>query len=173
MFENETDWKSATTVICDILRGSSSLAVQTRSSQAENGRQRSQSLSWRYEQTQPHHVGPDPASALFSSGHLRDVLTRMSASDFFFAYEAVPDLELTAHIDAALSEFSSIDLTLVKLTVGSVALTWLLVSLGSPRDLVLWKMKYHLRKAQLFDPSSSIDAGPKADLGASAQNFDR
>ena len=169
MFENEADWKSATTVICDILRGSSSLAVQTRSSRAESGRQRSQSSSWRYEQTQPHHVGPDLTSALFSPGHLRDVLTRMSASDFFLAYEAAPDLELTAQIDAALSEFSSIDLTLVKLTVGSVALTWLLVSLGSSRDLVLWKMKYHLRKAYFLGLSSPNDADPKPDRGASAQ----
>lgn len=80
----------------------------------------------------------------------------MSASDFFLAYEAVPDLELTAQIDAALSEFSSIDLTLVKLTVGSVTLTWLLVSLGSSRDLVLWKMKYHLRKAHFLGPSSPM-----------------
>ena len=75
----------------------------------------------------------------------------MATSEIFLAYEAAPDLDLNPDMDAALSEFSSIDVTLVKLTVGSVALSWLLVSLGSPRDLLLWKIKYHLRKSKLSD----------------------
>jgi hypothetical protein len=171
MFENEIDWKSATRLICDILRGSSSLAVQHRSSHMEGVRKGAQSSGWRYEQTQPHQIALDNASTLFSPGHLRDVLERMSVSEIFFAYEATLDLELTPDMDGALSEFSSIDLTLVKLTVGSVALAWLLVSLGSPRDLVLWKMKYHLRKAKLIDSSPRDDARSVTDQRELAQCF--
>jgi len=151
MFDTESDWKSAINLICDILRGSSSLEVQIRSSLNEGDSKRTRSSGWRYEQTQPHQIARNAPLTLFSPEHLRDLLERMASSEIFLAYEAASDLDLNPDMDAALSEFSSIDVTLVKLTVGSVALSWLLVSLGSPRDLLLWKIKYHLRKSKLSD----------------------
>ena len=148
-FEHEGDWKSATTLICDVMRGSASLAVESRSSVLVGEERQTHFSKWRYEQKQPHRSVPSSAPRLFSPQQLQEALEKIADSEVFFAYETFPEAALGPTADASLAQFSSAQITLVTLTVGTVVTSWALVSLGSPRDLILWKMKYHLREATL------------------------
>ncbi|MET0747735.1 MAG: hypothetical protein ABWY49_06060, partial [Rhizobium sp.] len=136
MFEREADWSNATTLICDVLRGSSTLAVETRHSGDSTDGRVAHFSSWAYEQTQAHGFVSDSAPRLFSIDHLRNTLGKMSEAENLFVYETSFDLHL-GDVSEALSEFSSINVSVVKLTVGSVVLSWMLVSLDHPRDLIL------------------------------------
>jgi hypothetical protein len=145
MFQREADWKSATALICDVMRGSASLSVQSRSSVLVGEDRQTYSSKWRYEQKQPHRLAPSSAPRLFSPQQLRETLEKIADAKIFLAYEVLPEAALGATADASLAKFSSAEITLVTLTVGAVITSWALVSLGNPRDLILWKMKYHLR----------------------------
>jgi hypothetical protein len=145
MFQREADWKSATALICDVMRGSASLSVESRSSALVGEERQTYSSKWRYEQKQPHRLAPSSAPRLFSPPQLRESLEKIADAEIFLAYEVLPEAALGPTADASLAQFSSAEITLVTLTVGAVITSWALVSLGNPRDLILWKMKYHLR----------------------------
>lgn len=145
MFEREVDWKKATVLICDIMRGSAALEVQSHTSVASEGGRTAQSSSWRYEQTQAHQLTPYTTPRLFSLDHLRELLDQMSKAEIVYVYETSGGEQLRAEVEDALLEFAAIEVTVVKLAVGFEHLSWILISLHQPRDLILWKMKYHLR----------------------------
>lgn len=145
MFEREADWKNATTLICDVMRGSASLAMESRSSTMVGDKPQTHSAKWHYEQTQPHRAEPSSGPRLFSLEQLRECLAKMEGEENFLAYEASPGASFGATADGSLAQFSSAKITLVTLKVGTVVTSWALVSLGNARDLILWKMRYHLR----------------------------
>lgn len=148
MFQREADWKNAATLICDVMRGSASLAMESRASTMVGGQRQTHSARWHYDQTQPHRAVPS-APRLFSPEQLRDCLATMADRENFLAYEASPGSTLGPSAEASLDQFSSAEITLVTLRVGTVITSWALVGLGNSRDLVLWKMRYHLRDVAL------------------------
>lgn len=148
MFQQEADWKNATKLICDVLRGSGSLAVECHSSTIEKGERQTHFSSWSYTQTQPHRAARLCEPRLFSLEHLEAILSHMSNGDVF-AYEVSDAQSLGPEPKEAFAKFSAISLSLVRLVVGEVAPSWILVSLANPRDLILWKMQYHLRDIRL------------------------
>jgi len=149
MFEKEADWKIATKLICDLLRGSGSLAVTRHSSLTEDGERRHRFSSWHYSQTQAHGEGQDSEPRLFTLEQLGETLTKMSEAGVAYAYETSGVENFSDDVDSKLREFSAIKATLVQLVIGDVRMSWVLVGLSNPRDLILWKMQYHLRNAWL------------------------
>lgn len=149
MFEKEADWKSATMLICDLLKGSGSLAVERHSSTIVDGERRHDFSSWQYSQTQAHGKGQASNPRLFTLDQLEDTLTRMSEADVAFAYETSGFESFSDNVEGNLLDFSAIKATLVRLVIGDVRMSWTLIGLSNPRDLILWKMQYHLRDVRL------------------------
>ena len=149
MFSREANWKAAVAVICDVMRGSSKLSVETHVSAAAGPERRTDFSNWSYEQTQPFRVAEPPVPRLFTIEHLRDILLGMSKADIFYVYEVNASARLGPDLERSLADFSSIEVSLVTLTVGDVVMAWVLVSLGQARDDILWKMQYHLRNGRL------------------------
>ncbi len=149
MFENEADWKSATKLICDLLQGSGSLAVERHSSAIVDGERRHDVSSWQYSQKHAHGKGQAFYPRLFTLDQLEDTLRRMSEADVDFAYETSGFERFSDSIEGRLLDFSTIKATLVQLVIGDVRMSGTLIGLSNPRDLILWKMQYHLRDVQL------------------------
>ena len=149
MFSRQADWKAAVTVICDVMRGTSAIAVETHASSAKDSQRQTEVSKWRYEQTQPFRSSEATTHRLFTLEQLRGVLTDMSDADLFYVYEIDPAARFASGIENSLADFSSIEVSFVTLSVGDAVMAWVLVTLGQPRDLILWKMKYHLRDASL------------------------
>ena len=88
MFKQEADWSNAITVISDVMRGSSALSVETRSSGREELGNRTHFSRWRYEQVQPHRGSADASPRLFTDDHLATFLEELGSAKILFAYQA-------------------------------------------------------------------------------------
>ena len=73
----------------------------------------------------------------------------MSEADVAFAYETSGLERFSDNVEGKLLDFSAIKATLVQLVIGDVRMSWTLIGLNNPRDLILWKMQYHLRNVQI------------------------
>ncbi|WFS01530.1 hypothetical protein [Rhizobium tumorigenes] len=145
MFKREADWKLATKLICDVMRGTATLRVETHSSSIDNGDRKNLFSAWSYNQNQPHQASPSSELRLFSLDHLEKLLVQMPKADMYFAYETPDFQRLGLEAEEALSNFSEILVSSVQLVVGDVSMSWVLVSTRNPRDIILWKMQYHLK----------------------------
>ena len=106
MFSREANWKAAVTVICDVMRGSSKLSVETHVSAAAGSERRTDFSNWSYEQTQPFRVAEPPGPRLFTMEQLRAILVEMSKTDIFYVYEVNPSARLGPDLERSLAEFS-------------------------------------------------------------------
>lgn len=149
MFEKEADWEIAAKLICDLLRGSGSLSVQYHSSAIEDGERQNHFSSWHYSQRQARKEAQDSEPRLFTLEQLGETLIKMSKADVAFSYETSGSEGFSENVKSVLSQFAAIKATSVQLAIGDVEMSWMLIGLSNPRDLILWKMQYHLRNTRL------------------------